>query len=149
MKSKPVEKKRKARDEESDSESDDELANGLFDGVLEASEDEEDYIPSDEIDDVDSESEVSEGSEDAEEEEEEEGDDDALLSDDIPSDDEMGKLSKDAEELEITEPGVDPKPKHQEEEDRNYKVVKDANGGERYVYEYVEKQQPRECEMEG
>ncbi|VBB72421.1 Putative cytosolic ribosome biogenesis protein [Podospora comata] len=138
MKSKPVEKKRKARDEESDSESDDELANGLFDGVLEASEDEEDYIPSDEIDDVDSESEVSEGSEDAEEEEEEEGDDDALLSDDIPSDDEMGKLSKDAEELEITEPGVDPKPKHQEEEDRNYKVVKDANGGERYVYDEID-----------
>jgi ribosome biogenesis protein ERB1 len=133
MGSKLTDKKRKSR--ESDSESDDELGNGLFDGVLSQSEDEEDFIPSDEDEDEDeSGSEGTEGSEDEEAE-------DDILSDDIPSDvdgeEEINKLVKQQEELEITEPGVDPKPKENDNEEKNYRVEKDANGGERYVYECV------------
>jgi ribosome biogenesis protein ERB1 len=133
---KQADKKRKSV--VSDPESDDELGNGLFDGVLSASEDEEDYIPSGEEDGAgESESEVTEGSEDEEDEE----DDDALLSDDIPSDidgeEEMGRLVKEATELEITEPGVDPKRKGGDSDEQNYRIEKDANGGERYVYECV------------
>jgi ribosome biogenesis protein ERB1 len=140
MGSKLTEKKRKAREPESDSESDNELANGLFDGVLSQSEDEEDYIPSDDgadaddVDDSESESEGSDGSEVDEE-------DDDILSDDIPSDvdgeEEINKLVKQQRELEITEPGVDPKRKDDDGEEKNYKIERDANGGERYVYECV------------
>ena len=134
MGSKLVDKKRKLR--ESDSESEDELGNGLFDGVLSQSEDEEDYLPSDGDDeDVDeSESEGTEGSEDEE-------DEDDILSDDIPSDvdgeEEINRLVKQQGELEITEPGVDPKPKGDNGVEKNYRVERDANGGERYVYECV------------
>lgn len=135
MGSKLADKKRKSRD--SDSESDDELGNGLFDGVLSQSEDEEDYIPSGEEDDDDVDESGSEGTEGSEDEE----DDDALLSDDIPSDvedeDGMGKLVKGSAELEITEPGVDPKPKDEDSEEKNYRIETDANGGVRYVYECV------------
>lgn len=138
MGSKVADKKRKSR--ESDSESDDELGNGLFDGVLSQSEDEEDYIPSD--DDGDEDDDDESGSEDSDASEDEEEDD--LQSDEIPSDDdgenEMDKLAKQQSELEITEPGVDPKPKHKKEEEegeRNYRIEKDAYGGVRYVYEYV------------
>lgn len=128
MVSKLPDKKRKSR--ASDSESDDELANGLFDGVLSQSEDEEDYIPSDDggenEDDDESGSEGTDGSEDEEEDE-----DDAILSDDIPSD-------NDAEdEPEIVEPGVDPKPNEDEKDEMNYRIETDANGGVRYVYECV------------
>lgn len=138
MGSKITEKKRKAREPESDSESDNELANGLFDGVLSQSEDEEDYLPSDEgddeVDDSESESEGFDGSED-------DGEDDDILSDDIPSDvdgeEEISKLVKQQQELEITEPGVDPKRKDDDGEEKNYRIEKDANGGERYVYECV------------
>ncbi|KAK4464897.1 ribosome biogenesis protein ERB1 [Cladorrhinum samala] len=129
MKAKTVEKKRKARDDSSDSESDDELGNGLFDGVLDASEDEGDYIPSDEIEEDESGSE-NDGSDGSDEE-----DDDALLSDDIPSDNE--DLSK-MEDLEIAEPGVDPKRTEADDEGRNYRIEKDANGGERYVYDEID-----------
>ena len=138
MGSKLTDKKRKAREPES--ESDNELANGLFDGVLSQSEDEEDYIPSDDdnVDDSESDSEGTDASED-EEDEEEDGDD--ILSDDIPSDvddeNEIDKLVKQHQELEITEPGVDPKPRQDDGEERNYRIEKDANGGERYVYECV------------
>jgi ribosome biogenesis protein ERB1 len=136
MGSKLTDKKRKSA--ESDSESDDELGNGLFDGVLSQSEDEEDYLPSDGDDeDVDeSESEGTEGSEDEDDE-----DEDDILSDDIPSDvdgeEEINKLVKQQGELEITEPGVDPKPKGDDGVEKNYRVERDANGGERYVYECV------------
>ena len=136
MKAKTVEKKRKARDDSSDSESDDELGNGLFDGVLDASEDEGDYIPSDEIEEDESGSE-NDGSDGSDEE-----DDDALLSDDIPSDNE--DLSK-MEDLEIAEPGVDPKRTEADDEGRNYRIEKDANGGERYVYECVISPCSRDC----
>jgi ribosome biogenesis protein ERB1 len=140
MGAKLTEKKRKSR--EPDLESDNELANGLFDGVLSQSDDEEDFVPSDEVDedeDADgSGSEDTENSEDGEDGEDEDG----ILSDDIPSDtdgeEEITKLVKQQEELEITEPGVDPKPKGQGGDDGvNYRVEKDANGGERYVYECV------------
>ena len=129
-----TDKKRKAREPEP--ESDNELANGLFDGVLSQSEDEEDYIPSDQVDDSASESE-SEGSDASEDED----DDDDILSDDIPSDvdeeEEIDKLVRQQGELEITEPGVDPKRKGDDGEEKNYRIEKDANGGERYVYECV------------
>jgi ribosome biogenesis protein ERB1 len=145
MGSKLADKKRKSRD--SDSESDDELGNGLFDGVLSQSEDEEDFIPSDddEAEDEDEDESGSEGTEGSEDEE----DDDDILSDDIPSDvdgeEEINKLVKQQEELEITEPGVDPKPKEDDTEERNYRVEKDANGGERYVYECV--MRLRSCQL--
>jgi ribosome biogenesis protein ERB1 len=133
MGSKITDKKRKTV--ESDSESDDGLANGLFDGILSQSEDEEDYIPSDGEDEVDdSGSEGTGGSEDEE-------DEDGFLSDDIPSDvdaeDEISRLVKQQGELEITEPGVDPKRPEDDSEEKNYRVERDANGGERYVYECV------------
>ena len=134
MGSKITDKKRKAREPEP--ESDNELANGLFDGVLSQSEDEEDYVPSDEVDDSASES-GSEGSDASEDE----NDDDDILSDDIPSDvddeEEIDKLVRQQSELEITEPGVDPKRKEDDGEEKNYRVETDANGGERYVYECV------------
>ncbi len=134
MAPKLTDKKRKAREPEP--ESDDELANGLFDGVLSQSEDEEDFVPSDD-DDVDE----SEGSDGSEDEEDEEEDDDGLLSDDIPSDvggeEEISKLVRKQGQLEITEPGVDPKPREDDGEEKNYRVERDANGGERYVYEYA------------
>lgn len=135
MGSKITDKKRKSRD--SESESDDELANGLFDGILSQSEDEEDYLPSDDDDDVeDSENEGTGASED-----DDDDDDDDILSDDIPSDvdseEAINRLVKQQEELEITEPGVDPKREEDDGADRNYRIEKDANGGERYVYECV------------
>ncbi|KAK3394164.1 NUC169 domain-containing protein [Podospora didyma] len=134
MAPKIAEKKRKV--EAPDPESDDELA-GRLDGVLSQSEDDSDYIFSDDDQDQDDQSESgSEGTD---------GDDDEeILSDDIPSDvdgeEAMGKLLiHDAEEeLEIDEPGVDPKPKNVVEEETNYRVEKDANGGERYVYNEIE-----------
>jgi ribosome biogenesis protein ERB1 len=140
MGSKLAEKKRKSR--EPDSESDHELANGLFDGVLSQSEDEEDYVPSDDADeDEDADDSGSEGSGDSEDDEEDE-EDDGILSDDIPSDvdgeEEMNKLVKQQGELEITEPGVDPKRKEDDDQEgKNYRVERDANGGLRYVYECV------------
>lgn len=136
-------KKRKAREPEP--ESDDELANGLFDGVLSQSEDEEDYLPSDGDEVDESESEGSDGSSEDEE------DDDDLLSDDIPSDvdgeEEISKLVRKQGQLEITEPGVDPKSREDDGEEKNYRVERDANGGERYVYEYA--LQHRCCQCPG
>lgn len=129
MGSKLTDKKRKSRDVESDSESEDELANGLFEGILSQSEDEEDFLPSD--NDDESEGDGSDVDDDEE--------DDDILSDDIPSDadgeEEMEKLVKRQEELEITEPGVDPKRTDGDEKGNNYRIERDANGGERYVYE--------------
>ena len=134
MGSKLTEKKRKSRD--SDPESNDELANGLFDGVLSQSEDEEDYLASDDGDEDDVEDSESEGTGPSDDE-----DDDDLLSDDIPSDvdseEAINRLVKQQGELEITEPGVDPKREEDDGADRNYRIEKDANGGERYVYECV------------
>lgn len=143
MGSKQALKKRKSR--ESESESDDELANGLFDGVLSQSEDEEDYVFSDdgdEQDEEDADESGSEGTEGSEDDEEDEEDEDAILSDDIPSDadekEEAGRAAEEDEEPEITEPGVDPKPKRKEvKEEKNYRVERSANGGIRYVYEFV------------
>ncbi|KAH6650826.1 NUC169 domain-containing protein [Chaetomium tenue] len=134
MGSKITDKKRKSRD--SDSESDDELANGLFDGILSQSEDEEDYLPSDDDDGVeDSEDEGTGASDD-------DDDDDDILSDDIPSDvdseEAINRLVKQQGELEITEPGVDPKREEDDGADRNYRIEKDANGGERYVYDEID-----------
>ncbi|KAK4251952.1 NUC169 domain-containing protein [Corynascus novoguineensis] len=141
MGSKITDKKRKSKD--SDSESEDELGNGLFDGVLSQSEDEEDYLPSDDGgEDEDADESESEGSDGFEDEGDEDEDEDGILSDDIPSDiddeEKMDKLVKQQEGLEITEPGVDPKPKEKEEEQRNYRIERDANGGERYVYDEID-----------
>ncbi|KAM7224476.1 ribosome biogenesis protein ERB1 [Rhypophila decipiens] len=133
MGSKLANKKRKA--DVSDSESENELADGAFDGVLSASEDDLDF----ELDDDESDEESEKGTDGDSEGEE---DDDALLSDDIPSDvdneDEIGKVLKQTEELEIAEPGVDPKPKDEDDEDRNYRIETDANGNERYVYDEID-----------
>lgn len=136
MGSKLLEKKRKARVEEPESE--DELAEGAFDGVLSQSDDDEfDNVNSDEENENDE-------HEDASEDEEE--DDDGLLSDDIPSDvdhdDAMAKLVKGTEDVEITEPGVDPKRMDDSDDGRNYRIEKDGNGNDRYVYEFVYR--PRE-----
>jgi len=138
MGSKLLEKKRKAR-EPSTEESDDELADGAFDGVLSQSEDEDeefdDVISAGEDDEDESDFDGSEG-------EEGEGEDGSILSDDIPSDidgeDAIGKLLKDTEEMEITEPGVDPKRKEESDEELPYRIEKDANGNDRYVYDEID-----------
>jgi ribosome biogenesis protein ERB1 len=126
MGSKLVERKRKSRPAEPESE--DEFEGGDFDGILSQNEDEFD-VGSDEEGE-------SEGSQS--------GDDDgesAILSDDIPSDidgeDAIGKILEEQPELEIEEPGVDPKRKEDDDANRNYRIEKDANGNERYVYEFV------------
>ena len=142
MGSKLLDKKRKARVAESESDDDNELATGVnFDGVLSGSEDDSDFVASDEEED---ESDMESGSE-----EDDEAEDDAILSDDIPSDldeeDVMAKLRKQTEDIEIEEPGVDPKPKDTDDGDRNYRVETDANGGVRYVYECV----PHSCSWRG
>jgi len=144
MGSKLANKKRKADVPESESEN--ELAAGAFEGVLSGSEDELD------LDDLDFSDDDAEDESDASDDGADDGDDDAILSDDIPSDLEdeyaMGKLSKQTEELEIEVPGVDPKPKDVDDEDRNYRIEKDANGGDRYVYECVHSAHhlaPRNC----
>lgn len=133
MGSKLAEKKRKTRDAEPESE--DELADGAFDGVLSQSEDEFDELSS-EDEEYEEDDESGSGQSDGDED-----DDDEILSDDIPSDvdgeDTIKKLLKDTEDLEIEEPGVDPKRTGEEEEERNYRIEKDANGNERYVYEFV------------
>ncbi|KAK0746107.1 NUC169 domain-containing protein [Schizothecium vesticola] len=131
MGSKLLEKKRKVRVEELESE--DELAEGAFDGVLSQSDDDEfDNVNSDEENENDEHEDASE----------DEDDDDALLSDDIPSDvdhdDVMSKLVKGTEDVEITEPGVDPKRNDDDDDGRNYRVEKDANGNERYVYDEID-----------
>ncbi|KAK3300312.1 NUC169 domain-containing protein [Chaetomium fimeti] len=136
MGSKLTDKKRKSRD--SDPESDDELANGLFDGILSQSEDEEAYLPSDDGDEDDVDDSESEGTGASGDEDEE----DDILSDDIPSDvdseEAINRLVKQQGELEITEPGVDPKRGEDDGEEKNYRVEKDANGGERYVYDEID-----------
>src|SRR5690349_10415851 len=118
MGSKLTDKKRKSAD--SDPESDNELANGLFDGILSQSEDEEDYLPSDDGDEDDVDDSESEGTGASEGED----DDNDILSDDIPSDvdseEAIDRLVKQQGELEITEPGVDPKRREDDGEDKNY-----------------------------
>ncbi|KAK5663338.1 hypothetical protein OQA88_3766 [Cercophora sp. LCS_1] len=136
MGSKLVDKKRKSRVQE-ESEPEDEFANVDFDGVLSQSEDELGDLSSDDEDYE------AQEQDDSESEGSEDGEDDDILSDDIPSDvdgeAEINKLMKDQfDDLEITEPGVDPKPKHEKEEDRNYRIEKDANGNERYVYDEID-----------
>ncbi|KAK3383182.1 NUC169 domain-containing protein [Lasiosphaeria ovina] len=137
---KSVDKKRKTQVPES--ESDDELAGGFFDGVLSQSEDDSDFVADDDDDDDndDQDDSASEGSQD--DEDDEEDDDDALLSDDIPSDldgeEALGKLLITDDEPEIEVPGVDPKRQDVGDEEKNYRIEKDANGGERYVYDEIE-----------
>ncbi|KAA8636029.1 hypothetical protein SMACR_04598 [Sordaria macrospora] len=133
---KTIEKKRKVQDPEPESE--DEIAPD-FDGALSQSEDEFD---SDFDDDKEHEQDGEEesGSE-ASDDEDDEG---SLLSDDIPSDAEgdkaMGKLvlEDEEEELKIEIPGVDPKRPEKDDGEKNYRVEKDANGNERYVYDEID-----------
>ena len=141
-----TDRKRKALAKESESE--DELSGNLdLEGVLSESEDDLDFEPADGEDD----SEEADSEEvDDDEEDDDAADDDDLLSDDIPSDvDEEEAIQRlldtkdehDALRLtpEIVEPGVDPKPQDTEEDDgANYRVVKDANGGLRYVYDEID-----------
>ncbi len=141
-----TDRKRKALAKESESE--DELSGNLdIEGVLSESEDDLDFEP---VDGEDDSEEADSEEEDFEEEDDAAADDDDLLSDDIPSDvDEEEAIQKlldskddpDAGRLtpEIVEPGVDPKPRDTEEDDgANYRVVKDANGGVRYVYDEID-----------
>ena len=136
MKSKLADKKRKSR--ESDAASEDGLANGIFNGVLSQSEDEfDDVVPEDDDNDEGGGSGEDESGSDSSGDKIEDIDD--LISDDIPSeaDEEAAGKLKDGEELEIEEPGVDPKRKDKDDEERNYRVEKDANGNDRYVYKCV------------
>ena len=140
-----TDRKRKALAKESESE--DELSGNLdLEGVLSESEDDLDFEPADGEDD----SEEADSEEVDDDDDDDAADDDDLLSDDIPSDvDEEEAIQKlldtkdehDALRLkpEIVEPGVDPKPQDTEEDDgANYRVVKDANGGLRYVYDEID-----------
>ncbi|KAB8291395.1 hypothetical protein EYC80_010072 [Monilinia laxa] len=114
-------RKRKAvtRDvpESSDVESEAEFGDGMLEGILSQSEDESDDSAAEED---------SEDEEDLDEDELE-----ALDSDEVPSEDEEGEESKTRNAL--SKINVD------EDDDKpNYTVVKDANGGERYVYEEID-----------
>ncbi len=137
MGSKLLDKKRKSAAE--DSESDDELVDANFDGILSESDHEFDDVGSgDEADQNDDDESGSEGSQSGGDDGDE---DDAFLSDDIPSDvdgeEAINRLLNGYQDLEIEEPGVDPKRKEEDNGDRNYRIDKDANGNDRYVYEYV------------
>ncbi|KAJ9157679.1 Ribosome biogenesis protein ERB1 [Pleurostoma richardsiae] len=141
-------RKRKASPPKEVEESDDEL---VLDGAFSQSEDEEDVANTDEErDEFDVESEE-EGSEEEEEVDEE---DDALDSDEIPSDGEDRKNEDTQNDDQLDDaippqdrslapgqvPGLDPPGfrDKKEEEPRNYRVVTDANGGERYVYDEID-----------
>lgn len=118
----------------SDNESENEFGNGLLDGILSQS------------DDSDDENEEEEGESDEDEDEEKDDIDDleSLGSDEIPSEgsDDGVENGKDAlvkqngnALLNLGFPnGLTD---HGEEDKPNYTVVKDANGGERYVYEEI------------
>lgn len=98
---------------------DDELANIELDGVLSQSEDESGFEESEPED-------VAEGDEDENEEtdEDEDEDDEDAHSEDLPS-----------------EPGLEPswnRSIDDEDDKLNYKIVKDANGGERYEYTEID-----------
>jgi len=143
MAPKSADKKRKASVQEELS--DDEFNDLDFDGALSQSEDEFEAVSTDEEDEED------DGDNDASEAEEE--DDEALHSDNIPSDEEevndaIEKLLKDK-----IEPGVeadgkdddddltaeDARGQNDDDDDRpNYRVEKDANGNERYVYPEID-----------
>jgi ribosome biogenesis protein ERB1 len=128
-------KKRKAvtRDvpESSDVDSETEFGSGLLEGILSQSEDD---------------------SEDSEEEEESEVEEDAedledlsgLDSDEIPSEDEAedkhdGLVKNNDTNVISADPATEALPFEEDDEDKpNYTVVKDANGGERYVYDEID-----------
>lgn len=114
-------RKRKAvtRDvpEHSDAESDAEFGDGLLEGILSQSEDE-----SDESEDENS---------DDEEGAEEDGLDE-LDSDEIPEDEGEDEVAE-AQDTSAKPNGIE-----DDEDKPNYRVVKDANGGERYVYEEID-----------
>ncbi|KAI1333102.1 BOP1NT domain-containing protein [Xylariaceae sp. FL0255] len=96
---------------------DEEFGDGLLEGVLSGDEDSEE--------DDDSEQDLED--EDEDEEGDEDGDVDELLSDDIPSDD---------EELEEKTNGIDLNQDNDNEP--NYRIEKDANGNDRYVYDEID-----------
>ncbi|QSZ28943.1 hypothetical protein DSL72_003450 [Monilinia vaccinii-corymbosi] len=115
-------RKRKAvtRDvpEISDVESEAEFGDGMLEGILSQSEDESDD---------------SAAEEDSEEEDLDEEELEALDSDEVPSEDGEGGQTKTRNALGKINVNVD------EDDDKpNYTVVKDANGGERYVYEEID-----------
>jgi ribosome biogenesis protein ERB1 len=140
MASSTLDRKRKAitRDvpEISDIESEAEFGDGLLEGILSQSED----------------SEEDSGNEDEDSEDEDEDDDEgdldeleALDSDEIPSEDGEGQTeelngnsvnSKGAHDIVKSILG-DHEALEEEQDKRNYTVVTDANGGERYVYEEI------------
>lgn len=105
--------------------SDDEFGDGLLEGVLEDdSEDDDDYSDNGEEDD----NEIDSSDVDSEEGEEGEEDDDALESDDIPTDDEAPKPNQLTNGFRSDiEDDLEP----------NYRIEKDANGNERYVYSEI------------
>lgn len=128
-------KKRKAvtRDvpESSDVESEAEFGDGLLDGILSQSED-------------DSETSGEEEENEVEEDEEDVDDLSDFDSDEIPSDDEAeeedGGLVKSngTKAISTTSAVEQPSLEQDHDEQPNYTVVKDANGGERYVYDEID-----------
>jgi ribosome biogenesis protein ERB1 len=139
---KPADKKRKASIVEADLESDDEL-DVDFDGALSQSEDEIEPVSTDD-------EEEDEEDDDDKSEVEGEDDDDAINSDDIPSDEEevndaIEKLlrekyaddtegAKDDGDLEAK----DVQGRDDDDERPNYRIEKDANGNDRYVYPEID-----------
>ena len=127
-----LDRKRKAvtRDvpEVSDVESEAEFGDGLLEGILSQSEESEEDSGDEEEDSGD-------------EEQEEHDEVEELDSDEIPTEDEDGeavKLNGNAKAQTIARSILGDQQILEGEEDRpNYTVVKDANGGERYVYEEI------------
>lgn len=101
----------------SDVESEAELGDGMLEGILSQSEDE---------------SEDSTAEDDSEDEEDLDEDQlEALDSDEVPSEDDEGEESEKRTTLNKINAGED-------NDKPNYTVAKDANGGERYVYEEID-----------
>lgn len=120
--------------EHSDVESEAEFGDGLLEGILSQSEDESDESEDDSEDDQGSEL------------EEDLDDLSGLDSDEIPSEDEDsgdeqqdgGLVKRNSTELVESDPAVEQLPLDEDDDKPNYIVVKDANGGDRYVYDEIE-----------
>ncbi|TLS25585.1 hypothetical protein PpBr36_07653 [Pyricularia pennisetigena] len=112
--------------------SDDEIIDGLLDGALSQSEDDSDFVASGDEDEEDE--------EDEDEDEDDEDDDKQDIGD--LQDLSLNDLDDDALNKELAKDGANggsgDKPEADDEERPNYRVVEDANGGIRYVYDEID-----------
>ncbi|KAI6350804.1 Ribosome biogenesis protein erb1 [Pyricularia grisea] len=111
--------------------SDDEIIDGLLDGALSQSEDDSDFVAS---------GDEEEDEEDEEDEDEDDEDDEKQDIEDL-QDLSLNDLNDDALSKELAKDGANggsgDGPEADDEDRPNYRVVEDANGGIRYVYDEI------------